>query len=136
MIYNNLNVIQALNSGESARDNNCDANKQRSSDHPEKCAGHQERGGKWIRRRQFYAAKRQQKWLNKETSRRLHETEKERILQEERARTEIGRSRSGGQGHDGLSRAPQPPQGPYPPPPPGTYVSVAGANVPERLLYT
>ncbi|XP_008211189.1 extensin isoform X1 [Nasonia vitripennis] len=33
-------------------------------------------------------------------------------------------------------RAPQPPQGPYPPPPPGTYVSVAGANVPGRLLYT
>ncbi|XP_011505088.1 PREDICTED: G protein pathway suppressor 2-like [Ceratosolen solmsi marchali] len=33
-------------------------------------------------------------------------------------------------------RAPQASQGPYPPAPPGAYVSVAGANVPGRLLYT
>ena len=33
-------------------------------------------------------------------------------------------------------RAAQPPQELYPPPPPGSYVSVAGATVPSRLLYT
>lgn len=32
-------------------------------------------------------------------------------------------------------RAPQPPQSPYPPPPPGSYVSVAGANVSGRMLF-
>ncbi|XP_031788494.1 uncharacterized protein LOC107981561 [Nasonia vitripennis] len=80
-----LKAIEELkeNSKKPAPDNNSDADKQRSSDPSGKRAGHQERGGKWVRRRQFYAAKRQQKWLNKKAGRRLHEAEKECILQEE-----------------------------------------------------